>query len=381
MEHILRCHELVKADIIRGENYYLYDSNDKRYADFESGIWCVAVGHQNSRVNEKIIDQIGKVMHLGYRFTNHLAEDAAIILLDVVSEKDGKCVFLSSGTEAVEFSIDVAKLLTGKNKLLTFSESYLGAYGSAGAKDDSWVKVDFNVCVKGKNLDMINWNEIAAFVFEPGCSSGKVKFPPDDVVRRIVKEVKNTGGLIIVDEVTTGLGRTGKWFGFNHYSIKPDIIAMGKGLGNGYPVSAVVMKGEIGKKLEDRKFRYVQSHQNDPLSCAIAIEALKIIIEDDLVNRSHEVGSKFIGYLEGIKNNFPFVKEVRGRGLMISLEFSKLGGNFNVEFIFNEMLRRGFIIGFHSEANLIRFMPPLTIEETEIENLVENLHVVLKEAL
>ena len=370
----MRCHELVENDIVRGENCYLYDKDGKRYVDFESGIWCTVVGHRNLRINEKIKEQLDKVIHLGYRFTNHLAEKAAKILLDTVSEREGKCVFLSSGTEAVEFGINAAKLLTGRNNLLTFSESYLGAYGSAGMRDDSWIKVDFN----SKTLENFRLSEVAAFILEPGSSSGKVKFPPEEIVQRISKEIKNSGGLIVVDEVTTGVGRTGEWYGFNHYTLKPDLVAIGKGLGNGYPVSAVAMKREIGKQLENRRFRYVQSHQNDPLGCAIANEVISMIKEKNLVNRSRESGKKFMNHLEKIKNSFQFVKEVRGRGLMIGMEFYKLPRNFSVEFIFNQMLKRGFIIGFHSEANLIRFMPALTIEEKEIEKMVDNLDEVLK---
>ena len=386
MEHILKCHDFIKDDIVRGDNCYLYDKNNKRYVDFESGIWCTVVGHNNPRINKKITEQINKVTHLGYRFTNHVAEDAAISLLDTVSEKDGKCVFLSSGSEAVEFGITIAKLITGRDSLLALSDSYLGAYGSAGMKYGDWIEIDLDKCLKCpetqclrdcENLKNINNHEIAAFVFEPGSRSGKVKFPPQKLIDLVVKEVKNSNGLIVVNEVTTGFGRTGKWYGYNHYGIRPDITAIGKGLGNGYPVSAVVMKSEIGRELEKSKFRYVQSHQNDPLGCAIADEVIKIIREDDLVNRSHKLGNKFIGLLKELKNRFSFVKEVRGRGLMIALEIAEANDNFNVELIFNEMLKRGFIIGFKPDANLIRFLPPLTIEESEIENNARELNGVL----
>jgi len=387
MKHILKCHDIIKDDLIKGANCYLYDKNNKRYVDFESGIWCAVIGHANPRINGKIIDQINKVVHLGYGYPNHLAEDAALHLLDTVSEKDGKCVFLSSGSEAVEFSINTAKLITGRNSMLTLSESYLGAYGSAGMKNNNWITIDFNNCLNCDeircfrncvNLKKINMDDVGAFVFEPGSSSGKVKFPPEKLIELIIKEIRNSGGLIIVDEVTTGFGRTGKWFGFNHYGIGGDVIAFGKGLGNGYPISAVIMKSEIGRELENNNFRYVQSHQNDPLGCVIANEVIRIIREDDLVNRSYRLGGKLIGYLNELKNTFSFVKEIRGRGLMIGLEFSKPTDNFDVELIFHKMLKRGFIIGFNSNANLIRFLPPLTIEESEIKSMVENLNIVLE---
>ena len=389
MDHILRCHDLIKDDILKGANCYLFDKDNKRYVDFESGIWCTVAGHSNPRINAKIIRQINKLVHLNPRYTNNLAEDAAVSLLDTLSEEDGKCVFLSSGSEAVEFGINAARFVTGKKSLLTLSQSYLGAYGFAGMKTkDSWMKIDFDLCLKCEekdcfreceNLKNIDWKNVAAFVFEPGCSKGMIKFPPGKLIDLIFKEVKRFNGLVVTDEVTTGLGRTGKWYGFNHYKLKPDIIAVGKGLGNGYPVSAVAVKKDIAEKLEQKKFYYVQSHQNNPLGCVIANEVIKIIKEHKLVNRSHKLGIVLIKKLNQIKEKFEIVNEVRGRGLMAAVEFSK--DSFNLELIAKEMLKRGFLIGYNLDQNLVRFLPPLTIEENEISEMVENLNLVLEKRI
>jgi len=391
VKHILRCHEMLKDDIVRGDNCYLFDKGNKRYVDFEAGIWCTVIGHNNPRINEKITEQISKVMHLGPRYTNHLAQEAAMSLLETLSVSDGKCLFLSSGSEAVEFGINAAKLITGRNLMLTFSESYLGAYGSAGTRaGDNWTEISFNDCLDCResecskdceNISGIDFKEVGAFVFEPGCSKGLIKFPPRKLVDLVVEEVERFKGLIVVDEVTTGLGRTGRWYGFDHYGIKPDIIAVGKGLGNGYPVSAVVMKKEIAQTLEDQKFYYVQSHQNDPLGCAIANEVIGVLREDDLINRSHKLGNMLVDRLNEIKDTSPVVKELRGRGLMTALEFSDTNNHLSVEVIAQEMLKSGFIIGYNSEANVIRFMPALTIEEKLIDSMVENLSIVLKKQI
>ncbi|NIM98894.1 MAG: aminotransferase class III-fold pyridoxal phosphate-dependent enzyme, partial [candidate division Zixibacteria bacterium] len=134
----------------------------------------------------------------------------------------------------------------------------MGAYGYASTKGDAWLKIDSDNCSHCErvesadscpSLNDVNFDETGAFVFEPGSSSGKVKFPPQKLIQLIVGKIRNSGGLVVVNEVTTGLGRTGKWYGFNHYGIEPDIIAFGKGLGNGYPVSAAAMKKEIAQKL------------------------------------------------------------------------------------------------------------------------------------
>ena len=236
MSHILKCHDIVKTDFIRGENCYLYDSQGTRYIDFKSGIWSTALGHRHPRINQVIKDQSEKIIHLGTRYPSSIAEEAAINVLEIVGIDDGKCTFLSSGSEAVEFAVQSARRITNKQQLCTFTSSYLAAYGSAGRKSvDEWLLFDWHAYEqKGSSsyLEKIPFDTIGAFVFEPGGSgSGFVKFPPKQLVQEIVQRVKQAGGLLVVNEITTGMGRTGKWFGFQHYGIQPDIVALGKGLG------------------------------------------------------------------------------------------------------------------------------------------------------
>ena len=150
-----------------------------------------------------------------------------------------------------------------------------------------------------KFLKEIPFDKIGAFVFEPGGSGiGFVHFPPRPLVEAIAGRVRASGGLIVANEITTGIGRTGKWFGFQHYDIQPDIVALGKGLGNGYPVSAVAVREETAEKLERGGFHYVQSHQNDPLGCAIAREVIAALHEEKLIERGAELGAYF---LEGLR--------------------------------------------------------------------------------
>ena len=130
MNHILKCHEIVKTDFVRGQNCYLYDSRGKRYVDLESGIWSTALGHGHPRISQVIRAQLEKVIHLGTRYPSPLADEAAIEVLDIVGLGDGKCVFLSSGSEAVEFAVQIARRTVTKPLFLTFSTSYLAAYGS-----------------------------------------------------------------------------------------------------------------------------------------------------------------------------------------------------------------------------------------------------------
>ena len=390
MKHILACHEVIKSDIVRGDNCYLYDSKNNKYVDLESGVWSAVLGHNHPRINEAIKKQIECVTHLGYRYTNFVADQAANALLDTIGLPDGKCVFLSSGSEAVEFAVQIAKIITGKELLLTLGESYLSALGSAGRKDPAeWVSFDFSPCLTCKGFSCrkscerakgIPFGEVGAFVFEPGSSSGTVTFPPDKLINLIIREMQQHDGLVVVDEVTTGFGRTGKWHGFNHYDLEPDIVACGKGLGNGYPISAVAMNRRIAGALEAKEFHYVQSHQNDPLGCTVAKEVIAILKDEQLIERSARLGKRLWCDLRDVAERHDCVKEVRGRGLMISMQLcDDVQGSPSSAIVFERMLRDRFLIGYNPTQNVIRFLPSLTIDEEEIVNLVGNIEHVLNE--
>jgi acetylornithine aminotransferase len=384
MDHILKCHDIVKTDFARGENCYLYDSSGRRYVDLESGIWCTALGHSHPRIKQVMQAQIEKVIHLGTRYPNALAEEAALDVLNIVGIEHGKCVFLSSGSEAVEFGAQTARRVTGKKSLLTFQNSYLAAFGSAGRKSaDEWHLLDWSACTHqapGECLKEISFESIGAFVFEPGGSgSGFVQFPPKPLIQEIVQRVKQTGGLLVANEVTTGMGRTGKWFGFQHYDIRPDIVCLGKGLGNGYPVSAVAMEQSIAEKSENSGFRYAQSHQNDPLGCAVAKEVIAVLREEGWIERGNAVGAYFLEGLKRLEERHEIVKEARGRGMLLALELHPQPG-LSVTAVYHALLEKGFLAGYYLAGNVLRFDPSLTIERKDVEQLLECLDHILETA-
>lgn len=384
MNHILKSHEIVKTDFVRGENCHLYDQQGKQYVDFESGIWSVVLGHGNPRIIKTMESQMKRVIHLGTRYPSPLAEEAAVEILDIVGMDNGKCVFLSSGSEAVEFGAQTIRRVTTKNLLLTFSNSYLAAYGSAGRKEaNEWELFDWNAC-KNTNYDeslkAIPFENIGGFVFEPGGSgSGFVRFPPKQLVQNIVRRIKQHGGLVMANEVTTGMGRTGKWFGFQHYDIHPDIVSLGKGLGNGYPVSAVAMKKEFAQELENSDFHYAQSHQNDPLGCSVAKEVISILHKENWIERGNTIGVVFLEGLQRLKGNYKVVKEARGRGMLLALELHPQE-NFSVTTFYHALLKEGFLVGYYPAGNILRFDPSLTIEKEDVTRILECMDSILKTA-
>jgi acetylornithine aminotransferase len=386
---ILDCtgYELWRDDVVRAEGVHLITTGGDRIVDFESGVWCAGLGHAHPRLQAIMHAQLDRALHLGYRVESALAVEAAETVIETLSFPDGKCIFLASGSEAVELAAQIACRICEKPLLLGLAGAYLAAYGTTGRRtSDEWVLFDWAACAEcPKNADCdpgcprlaeVPFERISAFVFEPGNSGGLVKLPPRGPVRALASRVTESEGFLVVDEVTTGLGRTGAWYGFQHYDLRPDLVALGKGLGNGYPVSAVAMRRSIGVDLEASGFHYAQSHQNDPLGCAVAKEVLAILRDERLVERSAKVGEWFLGELEALAARHDAVRQVRGRGLMLVMEFEP-GSRQSVVDVHRALLERGILVGCKPQANLLRFYPPLTIGEDEIRGLLAELDRIL----
>ena len=279
----------------------------------------------------------------------------------------------------------VAKTITDKPLSLTFSDSYFGAYGEASKRDnDSWHIYNWLDCTCSTNqggcigecsgFNNIPFKQIGIFLFEPGSSSGLVRFPSEKLINKIIYRVKSNNGIIIVNEITTGIGRTGKWFGFQHYNIEPDIVAIGKGLGNGYPVSVTAISKKISNSLNSKQYIYSQSHQNDPLGAAVANEVIQTITDEKLVERSKKLGNKIVHRLNEIKEVNPLIKEIRGRGLMIAIELTKYA-----DLIRKQLLKQGFILVKRSGVEVLRMDPALTINEQDIDSFLETFEQIIQD--
>lgn len=383
MKHVFSCigHALKIPDIVRSDGVYVIDEKGNRYMDLESGVWCVSVGHRNPRVNKRISEQMDAIIQSGFSYSSPIVDSAAKRILDITGFYGGKCVFLCSGSEAIEIGRQITKHLTGYKLSMTMHDSYLGAYSSMSDRSTGWYLFDWkrcsncelnNNCTRDCELLKEIPEGISEFVFEPGSSSGYVRFPPISLIRNLVEIVRQRGGKILVNEVTTGIGRTGKWFGYQHYGIIPDIIALGKGIGNGYPVSVAVLGESILRDLENSSFRYSQSHQNDPLGASIVKEVIDHIEEAGLIPRSQKNGTRFIRQLEHLLDG-EILKSVRGRGLMIAVD---VRDNTLTERICNELISKGFIVG--NRGSFIRIDPPLTITESEFDRFIEAFAGILQ---
>jgi len=384
MEHVLRCYgEIYDRFIVRAKGCEVFDNAGQGYLDLESGVWSAALGHCHPIINRVLHEQIEQIMHLGYRYKNSVVETAAQAVLKITGHPQGKCIFLCSGSEAVEFSVQATRRITQRPLLLGLRGSYLGAFGSAGKPDPKeWHFVDWSACStcslccceQCPVISAIPFSDIGGFIFEPGNSSGLVMLPPNKLVETLVERVKKHGGLVVANEVTTGLGRTGMWFGYQHYGLKPDIVALGKHLGNGYPVSAVALSQDTGTRIEKSGVRYAQSHQNDALGCAVATSVIEVLSKESLVERASVMGQYFLQRLQALQDKYPSITAVRGRGLMLAVELK----HSDVETIHRRLFEAGVIAGLNPTAKVIRFYPPLIICREEIDRLFEILPAVIQ---
>ncbi|SHF08514.1 class-III pyridoxal-phosphate-dependent aminotransferase [Dysgonomonas macrotermitis] len=373
MKKIIPFYPSAEKVLVKSEGYYQYDSDGKQYIDFESGVWCANIGHSHKRITEVIERQTKLAIHHGYKFTNRFAEDLSEQLLRITGLHNGSSVFLSSGSEAVNLAISLARHLTGRKKILKIDNTYLSAYGwgQISEENENIVNIRFN---KTDDISNIDFRDISAFVLETGGASiDIVQFPEYEFVRKIVNLAKENNCMIIAEEVTTGMGRTGKWYGYQHYNIPVDIVVSGKALGNGFPISAITISNDVLRQFENKPFRYAQSHQNDPLGCAIALEVIKVIEEEKLVEASLNMGVYFKEQLERIKQKHSGkIKDIRGKGLMMAIELEM---DIDGENIHHRLFENGIITGYKN--NSIRLLPPLNISTTDLDTLVDRLDLLL----
>jgi acetylornithine aminotransferase len=244
--------------------------------------------------------------------------------------------------------------------------SYLSAfgYGQIAETNTDLISIPMD---QPNAVSQLNFNEIAVFVLEPGNAWGFIRYPAPEFVKSIADGISNHGGLLMANEVTTGFGRTGKWFGFQYYDYNPDIVSVGKALGNGYPVSGVAISPKVAELFRNNPFRYAQSHQNDALGCAVGLEVIRTMEREDMITQSYEKGMYFKQELIHLQAKYHHaITDIRARGLMIGMDLVSLK---KADILYNQLIDHGFLVGLKEKT--IRFMPPLIVEKQQIDKLIE----------
>ncbi|MBM4132119.1 aminotransferase class III-fold pyridoxal phosphate-dependent enzyme, partial [bacterium] len=268
--------------------------------------------------------------------------------------------------------------------MLTMADSYYGAFGLAHGRDpERWTVFDWFPCAgcpddhrcdeSCPRFAAIPFATIGAFVFEPGSSSGLVRFAPDKLVAAIARRVQSEDGFVVANEVTTGLGRTGPWFGFEHAGLRPDFAALGKGLGGGYPVAMAAIGPRPARRLAAPP-AYAQSHQNDPLGAAVVLAVLETMQREDLLARAAANATRLVDGL-GRHARSGALAAVRARGSMIAMDVA--AGAAAAARVHGLLLEAGYLTGLRPGTPTLRLDPPYCLEAADIDGFLSALAAAL----
>lgn len=398
--------------IERGEGCYYIDVEGRRILDLAAGQFCSVLGHNHPRFRERLQQQLDRIVHLGDQFVSPGVLEAAGRLAALAPVERGKVIFLSTGSEANECAMRIAKAFTGRTGMLGYTRGYYGislATRNLSSISDQWGKTDFQpapvnqhklltpICDRcpvglehsactlaclDASFEMIGHHaeNIAAVIIEPVISAGGMIYPSKEYIQALHARTREIGAVFIVDEAQTGFGRCGTWFDIQHYDVTPDILVISKTGGNGYPIGAVVVSDAIAKALEAQGFSHLSSHQNDPLAAAAVLAVIDTIEQEGLVEHSRATGDYFMAGLRSLQQKHPLVREVRGRGLMIGLELNADAGAdkspgvaLAVTLLCEE---RKVHLTFTYHEPVLRFIPPLVISRGEIDQALAVLDEV-----
>ncbi len=363
---------------VRGEGSRLWDDTGREYIDCASGISVANVGHAHPTVVAAITKQAGTLLTAPELAYNDVRAQLLARLANKLPDHINRLFLCNSGAEANEGCIKFARLSTGRPNIVATMRGFHGrTLGALSATHNPKYRKAFYPLVPGfshvpygklEKMDAAITDETAAVILEVVQGEGGVR-PGDSAYLQAVQQLcHERGALLIVDEVQTGFGRTGKLWGIDHFGLQPDLMALGKAMAGGVPMGAVA----IGDSVDGLKpGMHGSTFGGNPLACAAALAVLDILDEEGLVERSAELGAYFRERLEEI--NSPLIREVRGLGLMIGVEMKERVGP-----MMRAMQERGIVV-LNAGPTVLRFLPPLVITKAEIDQVVENLMVVLSE--
>jgi acetylornithine/N-succinyldiaminopimelate aminotransferase len=367
--------------ITKGEGCYLYDADGNKILDMFPG-WAVSgLGHCHPRVVEALRKQAGELLHIDNTFYS----EPQGILAKLLSERafGGKCFFCNSGAEANEAALKLARLHTAqeKYKFITAEGSFHGrTFATVTATAQPKYHEGFLPLLPGftyvpfndiSALESAFSDEVAAVMVEPIQGEGGINVATPEYLQAIRRLCDENGAVMILDEVQTGIGRTGKWFGYQHFDVEPDIITMAKALGGGVAIGAMMAKEEIAASLVPGK--HASTFGGNCLACSAGIAVIEAIEEDNLLQNAAELGLYVKEKLEQLKQKHFIIDSVRGIGLMMGVQLTSPGNE-----IVDKCLEKGLRINCTS-GTVLRFMPAMITTEDQIDQAIEILDSVMSE--
>ena len=379
-KHLMNTYNRYPVVFVKGRGMKLYDSDGKEYMDFLAGIAVNNLGHSHPKVVVALQKQAQKLIHVSNYF--HIEPQIKLAKLLCQHSFADRAFFCNSGAEANEAAIKLArkyakeKLGPDRHEIITALGSFHGrTMATITATGQEKFQKAFTPLLPGfkyvpfgdvRAVEDAIMDNTCAVMLEPIQAEGGVNVPPDSYFKELRALLDENNLLLILDEVQTGMGRTGKLFAYEHYGIEPDIMTLAKALGGGAPLGAMLASEKVAESFSPGD--HASTFGGNPLACAAGVAALEAITEDGwLVGSAHRTGEYFRKGLGNLKKKYSFIKDVRGKGLLIGMEL-----DFDAADIVKEALKEGYVINC-TMGSVLRFVPPLIVTEEDIDGLLETL--------
>ncbi len=373
-QHIMPTYAYSGLVLTRGKGARVWDADGKVYLDFQTGIAVVGLGHCHPEVTRAVQEQAARLVHVS---NLHYNENQALLAEKLAGLfSGGKCFFCNSGAEANEAMIKLARLRgqgQGRFEIISLTQSFHGrTLAALAATGQTKYQTGFEPMPEGfrhatfNDLESVRaavTDKTSAILVEAVQGEGGVVPGQQDFLRGLRALCDERDLLLLCDEVQCGMGRTGRWFGFEHADIRPDAFSLAKALGNGYPIGAVVAGPRAADVFQPGK--HASTFGGSPLACAAALAVLRVIEAEGLVARAAEIGARFQERLRSMVGRYEHVREVRGLGLMVGLVLDQPARPLT------DRLAEMGLLAIPTAESVIRFLPPLTVKDGELDEALD----------
>ena len=374
---LFNVYPLYNVTPVSGKDVYVYDEEGTEYLDFYGGHAVISIGHSHPKYVEAVSEQVAKLGFYSNAIQNPLQNELADKLEAFSDCKDYELFLCNSGAEANENALKLASFKTGKSRVVAFKNGFHGRTSAAvAATDNSNIIAPINAQQKVTILELndvlgvkaeLEKGDVCAVIVEFIQGVGGLDQGTSDFFEQVDVLCKSNNTMFIADEVQSGYGRSGKFFAFQHYDVTPDIIAIAKGMGNGFPIGGILIHPDIEAKFGMLGTTFGGNH----LACAAGLSVLNVIEEQKLMDNVNVMSY----YFTKIAETIPQVKNIKGRGLMLGLEFDFEVGNLRKKLIYDHHI----FTGGASNKKLLRILPPLTVRKKHINMFFKALIEALAE--
>jgi predicted acetylornithine/succinylornithine family transaminase len=383
-ENIMNTYKRFPIVLVKGSGIKVWDVNGKEYLDFVAGIAVCNLGHSHPQVIATVKEQLENLTHVSnLYYTEPQAQLAKLLVYNSFADK---VFFCNSGAEANEAAIKLARKYAHENmgpdkfELITMKDSFHGrTMATITATGQEKFQFGFTPLLEGftyvpfndlQALEARISNKTCGIMVEPIQGEGGVNIPDTQYLARMREICDRHGILLIVDEVQTGMGRTGELFAYEHSGIKPDIMTLAKALGNGFPIGAMLATNKIAKAFIPGN--HASTFGGSPLAMAAANATVKTMLQEGILEHCRKIGDYFLLQLKKLQQKHKIIEEVRGKGLMLAAQLNIEGGD-----IVNECLQRGLLI-ISAGGKTLRFVPPLIITTQDVDQAIKVLDEVME---